>query len=200
MPSRSLWSPLVVCEIEVGPLGQRSLCCGITANGIPCKNSVKIKDINQAHQKMTDLSRIPFGLAALQASVRSPKTFSASDGTGIGRRTGSVNDGTKQLFGIRLRHIVLPRTLHVRLLHWPSRARHDPPSDEALRNRTGPIDSWIHTLITTATEKPRQRLSGPTLGQPSELVDRVIPMSRPRCCERIMFHGALLRLNRPFFR
>ncbi|KAJ5330552.1 hypothetical protein N7476_000335 [Penicillium atrosanguineum] len=70
MPSRSLWDPLVVCEIEVGPLGQRSLCCGITANGIPCKNSVKIKDINQGHQKMTDLSRIPFGLAALQASLR----------------------------------------------------------------------------------------------------------------------------------
>ncbi|KAJ6126415.1 hypothetical protein N7523_002027 [Penicillium sp. IBT 18751x] len=70
MPSRSLWNPLVVCEMEVGPLGQRSLCCGITANGIPCKNSIKIKDINQGHQKMADLSRIPFGLAALQASLR----------------------------------------------------------------------------------------------------------------------------------
>lgn len=69
MPSRSLWNPLVVCEIEVGPLGQRSLCCGITANGSSCRNSVKIKDINQGHQKMTDLSRIPFGLAALQASL-----------------------------------------------------------------------------------------------------------------------------------
>jgi hypothetical protein len=69
MPSSSLWDPLVICEIEVGPLGQRSLCCGITANGSPCRNLVKIKDINQGHQKMTDLSRIPFGLAALQASL-----------------------------------------------------------------------------------------------------------------------------------
>ena len=69
MSYSSHWDPLVVCDIEVGPLGQRSLCCGITANGTPCRNSVKIKDINQGHQKMTDLSRIPFGLAVLQASL-----------------------------------------------------------------------------------------------------------------------------------
>jgi hypothetical protein len=55
--------------MEVGPLGQRGTCCGITENDAPCKNSIKAKDMNRGHQEMIRLSRSTFGLADLQSSL-----------------------------------------------------------------------------------------------------------------------------------
>jgi hypothetical protein len=201
MPSRSLWNPLVVCEIEVGPLGQRSLCCGITANGIPCKNSVKIKDINQGHQKMTNLSRIPFGLAALQASLREiAKNF-------LCKRW--HRDRQADRVGQRWYEAAVRNQAQAH-----SAAADTPRSSPALAVprqtrsafRRGPSESdRAHRLVDPHIDHYSDREASPatfwTNSGPTERVGRPgHPMSRPRCCERIMFHGALLRLNRPFFR